>query len=100
MVSDAEHDMDEDELAVELAAAIADGGWVDWGEMEHQLGLHRMPIAPFRALDAIARAHRTVVPRLHSPSSTACFVIHDGQPSGVHHRRQPAVASVRGRFRG
>ena len=50
--------MDADELAVELAATIADGGSVDWGEMEHQLGLHRMPIAPFRTLDAIARAHR------------------------------------------
>ena len=52
--------MNADELALEVAAKVADGDPVDWTDVERRIGSRRMPIGPFRALEAIARAYRSL----------------------------------------
>jgi hypothetical protein len=59
--------MNADELALELAAKVADGEAVDWTDVENRLGSRRIPIGPFRALEALARAYRSLLPVWHSP---------------------------------
>jgi hypothetical protein len=52
--------MNADELALEVAAKVADGEPVDWTDVENRVGC-RIPIGPFRGLEAIARAYRSFV---------------------------------------
>jgi hypothetical protein len=57
--------MNADELALEVAAKVADGEPVDWTDVENRVGC-RIPIGPFRALEAIARAYRSLLVSLRS----------------------------------
>jgi hypothetical protein len=50
--------MNADELALEVAAKVADGEPIDWTDVEKCVGC-RIPTGPFRALEAIVRAYRS-----------------------------------------
>ena len=53
--------MNADELGLELAAKVADGESVDWTDVESRVGPRRVPVGPFRALEAIARVSRSLL---------------------------------------
>jgi hypothetical protein len=56
--------MNADELALEVAAKLADGELIDWIDVEGRVGPRRIPIGPFRALETIARAYRLLIAAL------------------------------------
>jgi hypothetical protein len=56
--------MNADELALEVAAKLADGEQIDWTDVERRIGRRRIPIGPFRALETIARAYRSLMTAL------------------------------------
>ena len=54
--------MNTDELALEVAAKVADGDPIDWMHLE---GLAApIPLGPFRTLEAIVRAYRALLATL------------------------------------